>query len=75
MFSSAGLSGRDEITADDFLRLFGQHQEALGYAQLQVAGGRAPPPTAARLEVPIGIRDLGIPKLSECRFGIRTDNS
>ncbi|XP_043197071.1 dual oxidase 2-like [Amphibalanus amphitrite] len=45
MFSSGGLSDKDEITADEFLRLFAQHQEALGYAQLQVAGASMPLPS------------------------------
>ena len=30
---------------------------------------------ASPLEVPIGVRNFGIPKLSEYRFGMRTDGS
>ena len=40
-----------------------------------VGGGGAKERRRLGIEVPIGIRHLGIPKLSECRFVIRTDNS
>ena len=49
---------------------------SLGETLSSPRGGRHHQPAGKPIqEVPIGIQDFGIPKLSEYRFGIRTDNS
>ncbi|XP_037076443.1 dual oxidase 1-like [Pollicipes pollicipes] len=38
LFASAGFNDKDEITVDDFQRMFGEHRKELDFAQLHVAG-------------------------------------